>query len=516
MSESRTSIASRNILYSIILKVYQLGAPFLIQSLMIYKLGITYVGLNGLFTSILGILNLTELGFGTAAVYCLYKPVADNDVALVNSYVNMYKKIYRYIGFMISLIGICIIPFLKYLVKSDMPSDMNLYILYVIQLAGTSLSYFCFAYKNSILLAHQKVDWISKIGLVVYTVKFIIQILAICLFRNYYIYSIAIPVSNLLTNFITARIVDLGFPQYSCSGRLSKDKLDILIKKIKALFIAKVGSVVLNSVDNVVISSFLGLVILGKYNNYYYIFSAVTGFITLFSSSIISTIGNSLVMQDRKNNYNNFMSMSFWNHWIVAWASICFIGLYQPFISIWIGEDNLLPFGIVILLACYFYILQSHQIVGAYKDAGGIWDEDKLRPLCVAGVNLLFNILLVQIIGLYGIVLSTIISLLFVNTPWLLTNVHKLIFKNTPCEYVKMWGKNIFIFTITSIVVGVLCKLISDKNKYRNFAICFVICMIVPNLIFYLYYFRQSVFRNSIMLVSNIADRYINKIIHRK
>lgn len=515
MAESRTQIASRNILYSIMLKAYQLMFPFLIQSLMIYKLGVTYVGLNGLFSSILGILNLTELGFGIAAVYCLYKPVAENNVVLVNAYLNIYKKIYRYIGIAIFLVGMCIIPLLKYLIKSDMPSDVNLYILYVIQLTGAVTSYTFFAYKNSILLAHQKIDWISKIGLVVYTIKFVIQIVAICLFQNYYIYSVAIPVSNLITNFVTAVVVKAGFPQYKCQGELDKKQLGILINKVKALLIVKIGSVVLNSADNLVISVFLGLLLLGKYHNYFYIFSAVTGFVTLLSSAIVPTIGNSLVTEEEQKNYDNFMSISFWNHWIVAWASICMVGLYQPFISIWIGDDNLLPFGIVILLACYFYIMQSHQIAGAYKDAGGIWNEDKIRPLCVALVNLLSNIALVQVIGLYGIVLSTIISLLFINTPWLLVNVHKLILKRSVIAYLKMWSKNIFIFVLTGVIVGILCNLIVIQNKFLQIVICILICMIVPNLLFYLYYYKQAAFRNSKILVSNIADKYIRKILYK-
>lgn len=502
MEVSRTKTASKNIIFSFALHIYQIVIPFIVQTVLVYKLGVEYSGLNGLFKSILGIINLTELGFGTAAVFCLYEPVAKQDTGKICALLNFYKKCYRVIGIVILVVGGLCIPFLPGLIKSDLPDGLNLYLLYLFQLVGTASSYLLFAYKNNILVAYQKIDLTSKIGIGISTFKYVFQIGSLYL-GDYYLYCIAIPLSNIISNIITSVIVDRMFPEYACRGSVDKKQLKILIEKIKALFIVKIGSVVLGAVDNVVISAFLGLTLLGHYNNYYYIFSAVTNIASLFTSAIISTLGNSLVTESREKNFKDFIQLSFWNHWLIGWFSICMICLYQHFVNLWLGEKNILPMGIVVLLAIYFYVIQSHQVAGAYKDAAGIWSEDKLRPFCVAMSNLIINILLVQYIGLYGIVLSTILSLLCLNTPWLIHNVHKLIFQRNSKKYAKMWGKNVIFTFVAAIICYWICGFF-PIGGIKWFLVKLILCMLIPNLLYFLFYFKTYEFRENGVLIRKI------------
>lgn len=510
MADSRSKNATRNIVFAVLLKLYQTLVPFGVRTIFIYVLGIQYVGLNGLFTSILGVLNLAELGVGSALIFSMYKPVAEKDTETICALMNFYKKCYRAIGIAITIAGFILMPFLKYLIKSDLPSDVNLYILYLINLAGTVSTYFLFAYKNCLFNAHQRNDINSKISFGVETVKYLLQISALILFRSYYLYIFIVPFCSIASNIITAIFANKIYPEYQSKGSLDKEIVSSIISKIKALFIVKIGNIVLNSVDSIVISAFLGLTVLGLYSNYYYVVSSIVSIVGLITGSMISSLGNSIVTESKQKNYSDFMKLSFLNFWLVGWCAICLVCLYQHFIRIWVGEDNKLPFGLVLLFALYFYVLQSNQVAGAYKDAAGIWESDRFRPLITAGVNLVCNIIMVQFIGLYGIVLSTVVSLLIVNTPWLIHNVCNLVFERGMREYTFCWMQNLGVTLIAGILCYGICSLLPE-TRLCWLIVKGVICLIVPNLIFLLCYFRTKNFKNSMTIILKTLQCFVKK-----
>ena len=188
MKIERTKNASRNIIFGIILKAYQILIPFLMRTAMIYFMGVQYLGLNSLFTSILQVLNLTELGVGIAMVYSMYKPIADDDTKTICALMRLYRLYYRIIGLVIAVIGGILTPFIPYLVKSDLPSGLNIYVLYLLNLAATILSYWLFAYKNALFQAHQRIDITNKITLVTNTFQYLVQLIIIVFIRDYYLY----------------------------------------------------------------------------------------------------------------------------------------------------------------------------------------------------------------------------------------------------------------------------------------------------------------------------------------
>lgn len=506
MTESRSKKATRNVFFAIILKVYQIILPFVIRTVFIYTLGIEYLGLNSLFTSILGVLSLAELGFGTALVFSLYEPLAKKDTNTICALMNFYKKCYTAIGLVILSAGLLITPFLPSLIKSDLPSDVNLYILYFIQLLSTVITYLFFAYKNSLLIADQRNDITSKIGIISSTLQYVLQLGSLIFVRNYYAYVIVVPFTTVIGNFITFYLTDKKYPAYRPQGKIDDKLKEKIIQKVKALFVVKIGNVVLNSVDSIVVSAFLGLTILGLYNNYYYVVSSVVGIVGLLTASITSTLGNSIVTESVDKNYKDFKFLSFWNFWIVGWFTICMVCLYQPFMELWVGVDKMLPVGIAVLLSCYFYVLQANQVAGAYKDAAGIWNEDKFRPLLTAGTNLVVNIISVQFIGLYGIVFSTVISLLFVNTPWLIHNVTRLVFKTNGKEYLIMYIKNLMITTLSLVICYLLSSLVPMKGLIKLIGIA-LICVIVPNICYVICYRKNYYFRMGISRIMPIVKK---------
>ena len=162
MRLAKTKNAVRNIFFGAVFKIITLLGPFIIRTMILWIMGSEYIGLNSLFTSILSFLSLAELGVGSALVYSMYKPIAEDDQDMICALLNLYRKMYRIIGMIILGVGLLLLPFLNKLVKGEAPADVNLYILYLIYLFNTVISYVMFAYKQSLLTAFQRSDIISK------------------------------------------------------------------------------------------------------------------------------------------------------------------------------------------------------------------------------------------------------------------------------------------------------------------------------------------------------------------
>lgn len=311
MKIERTKNATRNIVFGVALKAYQIIVPFLMRTAMIYFMGVQYLGLNSLFTSILQVLNLAELGVGSAMVYSMYKPIAEDDEITICALLRLYKRYYFLIGLVIAVVGTALTPFVPRLIKSDLPEGLNVYILYLLNLALTVLSYWLLAYKNSLLQAHQRTDVTSKVTILTSTVQYGIQILAIAVTRNYYLYVIVALVTQAMTNFITAIIASKMYPRYEPKGNLDKSVVKQINQRIKDLFTAKLGGTIVNSADTIVISAFLGLSMLAVYQNYYYIMNSVLGFALIIFNSCTAGIGNSIVTESEEKNYFDFKKLVF-------------------------------------------------------------------------------------------------------------------------------------------------------------------------------------------------------------
>lgn len=487
MRIERTKNATKNMIFGTILKIYQIIVPFLMRTAIIYCLGVEYLGLNSLFTSILQVLNLAELGVGSAMVFSMYKPIAKDDTKTICALMKLYKIYYRVIGLVILILGIILCPFIPYLIKSDLPPDVNMYVLYLLNLGATVLSYWLFAYKNSLLGAHQRIDVSSKISLVINTLQYMVQFLVIFIFKNYYLYIITVLVFQIITNLVTAIIVDRMYPNYQPKGNLSKTEVKEINQRVKDLFTSKIGAIIVNSSDTIVISAFLGLTVLAVYQNYFYILSSVIGFIGVIFGSCTAGIGNSLIVETGEKNYRDLNKFTFIIMWISCVCTCAFLCLYQTFMTIWVGEELLLNFSAVICFCCYFYVYEINSLLNLYKDAAGIWHADRFRPLVTAVSNLFMNLILVNFIGIYGVLLSTVLSMLLVGMPWLLHNLFTEIFKVNPKEYLVKLLK----YTMTTILIASFtyfaCHFVTDISIV-SLIIRGIICFVVSNLFLYILY----------------------------
>lgn len=501
----RTRNASRNIFFGVILKAYQILVPFLMRTAMIYLMGVQYLGLNSLFTSILQVLNMAELGVGSAMVYSMYKPIAEDDNATICALMKLYKTYYRRIGLIIAVVGCILTPLIPKLISGDVPIGINIYTLYLLNLGATVLSYWLFAYKNSILQAHQRTDIVSKVTLVTNTMQYGLQILVLWIFRNYYLYVIVMLITQAMTNIATAIFADRIYPEFKPLGQVEKKKVREINQRIRDLFTSKIGGVIYDSADTVVISSFLGLTVLAVYQNYYYILNAISGFIVVIFSACTAGIGNSIVVETKEKNFNDLNKFTFIICWIAGFCSCCFLCIYQPFMELWVGKDLMLSFSAVICFVIYFFTRQLNALFNLYKDASGMWHEDKYRPLAAALTNLVLNLILVQFIGIYGVILSTVLAILCVGMPWLMHNLFTMIFeKKNLWPFLRKLGWYCIVVSVSCVVCYVVCTFI-DFGLVLTIIVRGMICCLIPNLIYFLFYRNTQEYQDSLVLANNMT-----------
>ena len=501
----RTKNATRNIIFGVILKAYQIIVPFLMR--------VQYLGLNSLFTSILQVLNLAELGVGSAMIYSMYKPIAEDDNATICALMKLYKTYYRIIGLVIAVIGCALTPFIPKLISGDVPDNLNIYLLYLLNLGATVLSYWLYAYKNCILQAHQRVDIVSKVSLVTSTIQYALQLLVLWLFKDYYLYVIVLLATQALTNIATAMCADRIYPQFKPKGQIATEEKKAINNRIKDLFTSKIGGIIYDSADTIVISSFLGLTALAIYQNYFYILNAITGLITVVFSACTAGIGNSIVVETKEKNYKDLNKFTFIICWGAGFCAVCLLCLYQPFMELWVGKDLMLSSSAVICFVVYFFVRQLNSLFNTYKDASGMWHEDRFRPLVAALTNLALNLILVQFIGLYGILISTVLAIVCVGMPWLLHNLFTVIFEK---KYLVGYLKNLlyycFIILISCTITYFICTKV-NAGLITTLVIREAICVVLPNLIYLFVYYKRIEFTDSLLLVNKMTKGKLRSVL---
>lgn len=507
MKSQRTRNAARNVAVDGMLKLANMLLPFFMRSIVLYYLGKEYLGLGGLFTSTISILNLAEMGVGAAMVFSMYRPIAENDTQTICALMGMYRKYYRIIGLFVAAVGMALTPFLPHLIKGHVPSDINLYILYYMNLAATVLTYWLFAYKNSLLQAHQRIDVGSRITLGVNILQFIVQLLSLMVFRNYYLFLGVKILCQITNNILIALRVGKMYPKYAPRGSLPMEKVKDINRRIRDFFTSRFSAVIFNSADTLVISAYMGLEVLAVYQNYFFIITSLRTMIEVVVGACIAGIGNSLVTEGQEKNYRDLRRMTMLFGWLMCVTSAMLLCLYQPFMRLWMGEKNMLGMQYVICFVIYYYCMGINKLVNMFKDAAGIWHRDRFRPLCAAIVNLTLNLLTVDRIGLYGVLLSSVVSIVLIQIPWLMHNLFHEIF---PVHHMKEYIRSLFMIVLIAIFSCTaafwICRrlaLTGIPALFANGAVSFVL----PNAVFLLIYGRNPMFIQTIKQIFGVILR---------
>jgi len=414
----------RNIIANAVNNGIKLLFPFLNRTLFLWLLGPEYLGLNGLFGSVLGVLMLAELGFGTAIICSMYKPVADDDRELLCAYLRFYRKVYRWVGVAIFAVGLCLLPFLRNLVHGDVPPDVDLHILYLIHLVNTSASYFLFAYRGSILGAHHRNDVITNIRTGVSIAQYVTVFLILLITRNYYHYIIATVAFTVAQNILLVRASRKYFPDIEPRGILSLERRRQVISDVKSIFMHKVGGVISGSLGNLVVSAYLGLVAVAAYGNYFYVYTTVTGIVGIVYTSMLGGFGNKIYTETKEENFALVMKVNRFTLIVAVWCAAMMAALYQPFITIWVKRNPELVQHMltVVLMVALFCVNMSRQVLLTFKSAAAIWNQDRWKPFVAGAFNILVSLSLIYTVPdaykLDSVIIGTLAGFMLIQIPW--------------------------------------------------------------------------------------------------
>ena len=502
MQLERSHNAKQGIIHGFINKIILLVLPFIVQTIMIRTMGAQYLGIKGLFTSILQVFSLAELGFGTAIVYSMYQPISTGNTEELCALLKLYKRIYRYIGWIILILGLSIVPFLKNFISGEYPENLNLVLVYLLYLANTVLTYWLFAYKTSLFNAYQRYDIVSKISTITTSVMYLFQIMILLVIRNYYMYLIVAIICTVLNNLLINHEANRQYPQIKCCGNVDKKTKSEIKKKVMGLLIYKVCDTTRNSFDSIFISMFLGLTLTAMYSNYFYVITAVAGVLSIITSSLLAGVGNSIKLDSVEKNRNDMQRIDWIYMLISGWCMICIICLYQPFMEVWVGTELQFPFAIAIMFGVYFYLLKMGDIRALYADAAGLWWENRFRTIAEAIANIILNYLFVLKWGIYGIIGATLITIFifgFIAAAYVL---FKYYFKKGLASYFIQHG---FLAVITGIVCLITYKLCTlyVGNTWIVLIVRLLICCGVSPMIYYILLCRNKCFKDSITWALN-------------
>lgn len=488
-TESRTKNSTRNILFSMIAYFIQVVLGFLVRRYFIYYFNEEYLGLNSLFSNVLSLLSLAELGFGTAIVFAMYKPMADGDDEKVRQLLQFYKKSYLIIGCVILTIGALIFPFMGYFKKQAPNVDVNLYIIYAINLLNVVISYF-FAHRRSLLYTSQRNDIESKINTIMSFVSTLAQLVVIICLKNYYLYIAIVGISTLINNIWVYFITQKMFPEFlrKPDSYIDKESIKVINKNIRAMIFHKIGSVVVYGTDSIVIFLMLGSSSLGKYSNYLLITTYVSTIIAIFTNSLKGSIGNSIASESVEKNDALLKKLNCIYFWVISFCTICIFILSDPFIDVVLTKNSSVSLtfdkSIILLISINFFLIQSRYMTGSFKECAGLFYPDRFKSLIESAINLIVSIILAKYIGIAGVIIGTIVSTLTTSLwiePYVL-NKHYL--KQSTIKY---FGKYA-IYTIAMLCAGVVtyfvCGFIPDGTIWLLFAKACV-CAVVPNVVLF-------------------------------
>lgn len=491
MNKSRTENAVKNVKTGFTVQLINKLMAFIVRTVFIKFLNNDYLGVNGLFTNILTILSFAELGIGTAIIFSMYKPVAENNQEKIKSYMNLYKKSYNIIGICVLILGLLVIPFMSLIVKEAPNIKESIILIYILFLINTASSYF-FTYKKSIIIAHQQQSVINNIDSIFYIIKSILEILFLVITKNYIVYLVIQIGGTILENFYLSYIANKMYPYLKDTKvkKLNKDESRNIFSNVKSLVIYKFGGVIMNGTDNILISALINVSTVGIVSNYNLIISSVKSILSTALNGITASVGNLNAIGKKEQKEKTYYDLTFVYYLVYSFCSIAFILLLNPFIKIWLGEKYILSISISISLAVSFFIEGMRTTGFIYRTTLGLFQKAQATPYIGAISNIVLSIVLCKLWGLVGIFIATSIAQL-VSYSWIDTHlIYKYEFKKNPKDYYKKYILYFITFAIELLISLLLCNFIK-MSMYIDFVLKALIVLIIPNIL------NLVIYRNS-------------------
>ena len=478
---------------------------FITRTVFINELGATYLGVSGLFSNILTVLSFAELGIGQAIIFSLYKPIAENNEDKICSLMKLYAKVYRFLFVVVLVLGLLVIPFLPYIIK-DINSIPQIRLIYVMYVGNSAFSYL-FSYKGTFLTACQKNYVINIISYISNLVMTIVQIICLKVFKEYLLYLAIQIIFGVLQNALAFYYANKSFPFLKRKDikPLQKEEKTKIKENVGALILYKIGTIALNSTDNIIISSVVGVVAVGLYSNYLLLQTSVTGFLSTVFNNLTASIGNLNASESNEKKVFIFKVINLATFWFYAVCSVCLFICMSPFINVWIGKEYLLSIGVSLIIAINVYISGMLYAPFNFRQTMGIFKEGRMRPIISAVINIVVSIVFAKIWGLAGVLWGTAVARLTTNVwfdPYL---VFKRGMNISPIPYFKDYIRKAILF----VCIGGVCTIMTIGIPDNNLGYVFLKAVLtfgVSNAIIFAVYRKSAEFVYLFDIVKNFKN----------
>lgn len=505
-SKSRTENILRNTAVGLVGQLLTYLLTFVYRTVFILILGKEYLGISGLFSNILSVLSVAELGIGSAITFSLYRPLAEQNKDKIRGLMAYYAKAYRNIGLFIGVAGTSLTPFLGFFI-ADPPNIPHLHLIYLLYVLSSSLSYF-FVYQQSILQADQR-GYLVSLRLNFFTLlRTLFQIAWLFLFRTFIPTLLLQIFFTILGNYLISRKVCVLYPYLKGIRNAhlqSKEKKEIG-NKISAMFLHKIGSVVVLGTDNLLLSKFVGLSSVAIYSNYYMLMSMVSTVISQFTSALVPSVGNLTATESRETSKRVFDTVNFMNYWITSFCAVCFFTLFNPFITVWIGTEYIFGLDVVFCIVCSYYLNGMRQGVLTFRNALGLFQVDRYKPIFESVINLVASILLMQRFGAAGVFLGTIVSCVTTSL-WVEPYV---LFRHYFQDGLRAFWREYLLRTLVMCLSAWTMHKISTAlfdGSFLSLILLFAVSAVVPNLILILFFWKTAPFQDCLRRIMGTLHR---------
>lgn len=498
----RTKNSIKNTSVSFITNLLTIVIGLIAQAIFIKILGSEYLGINGLFSNIISMLGIVELGVGSAIIYHLYKPIAEENIKKVKALMNFYKKCYTIIALIILIIGLMITPYLNLFIE-EVTIDINISLVYILFIIEIVCSYLL-SYKRSIINANQKNYLVNFIHIGYLVILNILEIIILVLTKNYYLYLGMKIGMRILENVGITILANKLYPYLKNNNeKLDENTKKDIFQKVKALFFHKVGGFIVLGTDNIIISKFIGIIEVGLYSNYYMIIDAVEKLFGQVIRVITPSVGNMLVKESAEKSFEIFKRVRFLNFWIATFSGISLLVVMNSFITVWIGSKYLLATCVLIVLVLNYYAKSMRSCHMIFKEAAGIYYEDRYIPLLESVLNIVASLILLKYFGLAGIFMGTIISSLALYCISYPKYVYKKLFNRSYLNYTKETLGYLSIFLVLAVITFKISRLIVINNAFLSLIINCLIAVVIPNLVLLIIFWHTDNFKYYLNLLKS-------------
>lgn len=491
----RTQRSFFNVVVTVVTNICILVTAFFVQKIFVAAKGAEYNGINGLFTSVISMMSLTDLGIGSAIIYHLYRPAEEKNYKLINSLLRFYRNSYLIISGVVLFIGLGVMMFLPQLTDGVVLED-NVYLIFVLFLADCLCSYFL-AYKKSLLYAYQMNYVLDGVHFICYMAQNALQLLVIYFFRNYVAFLLIKTVSKYIENVIISVYIHRNYTYTKVKKTVPLDnevKYDI-VKKVKALLFHRLGTLFVTGSDSLVITVILGLMDMSRYTNYNMILGGITALLNKVFETLTSSVGSFLLHSEIEQRRDVYKKIDFLNFWLFGCCSVGMYAIFNTVITLWVGEYFLFPKSGVFFLTLNFYIQGMRQSVLSFKNAAGIYHEDRFVPLAEAVINVIASILLAWKWGIAGVFAGTIISSCVVFLYSYPKYVCKPLFDIEYRQYIGLIFKHLLVVVAAFFLTERFAQLFSFSGKWVELVAGGGISMFIFHLLFAAVYGRSEELR---------------------